>query len=101
MAFQFARVGAATRALNMIIPFWNAQVQGTDRKRPPLIIRTFFIALALALAWALAWSFARALDAPIVYRSMATGECVRVLSPDDRYTCETVPDWPYMTTWVP
>ena len=28
---DFARVGASTRALNMIVAFWNASVQGTDR----------------------------------------------------------------------
>ena len=28
---DFARVGAATRSLNMIVAFWNASVQGTDR----------------------------------------------------------------------
>ena len=28
---DFARVGASTRALNMIVAFWNASAQGTDR----------------------------------------------------------------------
>ena len=28
---DFARVGAATRSLNMIVAFWNASLQGTDR----------------------------------------------------------------------
>lgn len=38
---------------------------------------------------------------PIVERSHSTGECVEVNDPDNRYTCETVPDWPTLTTWVP
>ena len=31
VTLDFARVGSATRALNQIVAFWNASVQGTDR----------------------------------------------------------------------
>ena len=38
---------------------------------------------------------------PIVDWSTATGECVSVDDPEHRYTCQTVPDWPTLTRWVP
>ena len=38
---------------------------------------------------------------PVVDRSTATGECVGVSYPESRYTCQTVPDWPTLTRWVP
>ena len=38
---------------------------------------------------------------PVVDRSTSTGECVGVSYPESRYTCQTVPDWPTLTRWVP
>ena len=38
---------------------------------------------------------------PVVDRSTSTGECVGVGYPESRYTCQTVPDWPTLTRWVP
>ena len=55
------------------------------------------VAIAVLFTWTVAWY----LDVPVVHRSTATDECVRVLSPDDRYDCDTVPPWPEVTTWVP
>ena len=40
-------------------------------------------------------------EIPIVERSTATRECVDVDDPVHRYTCQTVPDWPTLTRWVP
>jgi len=37
ITLDFARIGAKTRAMNMITAFWNAQVQGTDRMIRQLI----------------------------------------------------------------
>mgnify|MGYP001037911232 CR=1 FL=1 len=41
------------------------------------------------------------LDRPDVHFSNSTGECVRVLnySPDDRYTCDDIPE-SYNHVWV-
>ena len=38
---------------------------------------------------------------PIIDRSTATGACAEVDDPESRYTCQTVPDWPTLTRWVP
>ena len=38
---------------------------------------------------------------PVVDRSTATGKCVGVSYPESSYTCQTVPDWPTLTRWVP
>ena len=54
-------------------------------------------AAAVLLLWAADWYT----SLPIVDRSTATGECVDVDDPAHRYTCQTVPDWPALTRWVP
>lgn len=59
VTLDFARMGAQTRAINMIIPFWNAQVEGNDRlvrgfaKAPgrTLLKATLAITLPSVLLW--------------------------------------------------
>ena len=55
------------------------------------------IAAALMMSWYADWY----LSIPVVDRSMTTQRCVRVSYPEHRYTCQTVPDWPTLTRWVP
>ena len=59
------------------------------------------VAVATAIAVVFASSVEWYLDLPVVHRSTATGECVSVDAPEHRYTCQTVPDWPTLTRWVP
>ena len=53
--------------------------------------------MMLLVFWIVAWY----VWIPIVDRSTATGACVGVNDPLHRYTCQTVPDWPTLTRWVP
>ena len=55
------------------------------------------ILTVLIMCWLADWYTAL----PIVDLSTATGECVGVDDPAHRYTCQTVPDWPTLTRWVP
>ena len=61
-------------------------------------MKTLAVAVAvLVVFFAARWY----LDLPEVQRSMRTGVCVRVIDPVHGHDCRTVPDWPYLTTWVP
>ena len=54
-------------------------------------------AAAVLLLWGADWYA----SLPIVERSTITRACVDVDDPESRYTCQTVPDWPTLTRWVP
>lgn len=50
VTLDFQRVGAQTRALNMIVAFWNAHVQGLDKTARAFIDRPAQTALKLAVS---------------------------------------------------
>ena len=59
ITLDFQRIGAKTRAVNLLIPFWNASVEGNDRairafgKRP--LTTLFKVALSITLPSILLW----------------------------------------------
>ena len=63
----------------------------------PILQAVAATAIATAIGFTAGWY----LDLPVVHRSTATGACVRVMSTDDRYGCDTLQAWPHLTTWVP
>ena len=65
-------------------------------RRTVAAVVTWATAAVLLLWWASWYALL-----PIVDLSTATGECVDVDDLEHRYTCQTVPDWPTLTRWVP
>ena len=59
------------------------------------------VAIGAAAAFLFLWASYWHASLPVVDRSTSTGECVSVDYPESRYTCQTVPDWPTLTRWVP
>ena len=71
------------------------QKEGSMRRTAAAVV-TATAAVAFML-WVAVWYTA----IPIIERSVITRECVDVDDLDHRYTCQTVPDWPTLTRWVP